>query len=272
MKHRIHRMDLNIAYACNLGCKGCISLSDFPRKGVDSYESIADSCKSWSRVLEPEVITIFGGEPLIHPRLIDVLKCIKAHWHNATIRLITNGYLLKKYDPKVWFTLGRFEMQVSIHRHDHDDLITQEIKKILVTTEGWKPFYPKGNHQQLGFKKDDFTIYKSKFKDFVMPYKVENGKPVPFNSDPAKAHAICGSPDTPILYRNKLYKCAPIANLLDVSMPGVYKYRGMNADDDLDQFVSDINRPENICSICPDNINHSVDHSNKENVVVKNID
>lgn len=272
MKYKIKRMDLNIAYACNLACKGCISLSDFPRKGVDSYESIVESCKTWSNLLEPEVITIFGGEPLIHPRLLDVLFIIREHWPKCIIRLITNGYLLKKYDPTAWLKFGKFEMQISIHRHDHEGIITKEIKRILSATSGWKPEYPRGTHTQLGFRKGDVLIYKSKFKDFVMPYKIDKGKPVPFKSDPAKAHSICGSPDTPILYKNKLYKCAPIANLLDVADPATYKYQGLTVKDDLEKFVSDINKPESICSMCPENINHSIDHFNKENVIVKNID
>ena len=40
--YRIKRLDFNVAYACNLACKGCISLSDFNRKGVESLKDIED--------------------------------------------------------------------------------------------------------------------------------------------------------------------------------------------------------------------------------------
>ena len=36
----LDRLDFNIAYACNLSCKGCISLSDFDRKGVEPLDSL----------------------------------------------------------------------------------------------------------------------------------------------------------------------------------------------------------------------------------------
>ena len=41
--------------------------------------------------LVPSVISIFGGEPLLHPRIKQVLELIRKHWPNAVIRFITNG-------------------------------------------------------------------------------------------------------------------------------------------------------------------------------------
>jgi MoaA/NifB/PqqE/SkfB family radical SAM enzyme len=114
--YRIKRLDFNVAYACNLACKGCISLSDFNRKGVESLKDIEDQCKTWSKIIDPSIISIFGGEPLLHPRIKKVLECIRTAWPNAMIRFITNGYLLRKHDPNIWFSIGSLEMQISIHR------------------------------------------------------------------------------------------------------------------------------------------------------------
>ena len=76
------------------------------------------------------MISIFGGEPLLHPRIGKVLDAIRKSWPNAQLRLITNGYLLKKYDPEMWFRFGALEMQVSVHRQDHESIITNEIKRL----------------------------------------------------------------------------------------------------------------------------------------------
>ena len=105
-----------------------------------------------------------------------------------------------------------------------------------------------------------------------MPYKIVNGELTPFKSDPAKAHKICGSPNVPILYKNKLYKCAPIANLLDLDKRDKYKYEGVGPNGDVETIVQNINKPESVCAMCPENIDHSIDHFAKENVHVKNID
>ena len=270
--NKIRRLDFNIAYACNLACKGCISLSDFDRRGVESLEDIEVQCATWSRILTPNVISVFGGEPLLHPKLVQILKLIRMHWPHTIIRLITNGYLLKRFDPSIWFEFGKLEMQVSIHRQDHEHIISAEIKRIVQCKAGWKAKKTiNDGHKQLELHNGDLIVYKSKFKNFVIPYKLLNGELTPFKSDPAKAHAICGSPDTPILYKNKIYKCAPIANILDLDKKGVYKYEGVGPNGDIKNLVANINKPENICSMCPENIAHSIDHFVKENVHVKHI-
>ena len=269
----IERLDFNIAYACNLSCKGCISLSDFDRRGVESVNDISKQCEIWSKILNPKVISIFGGEPLLHPRLQKVLQMIKTHWPKTKIRLITNGYLLKRYDPQTWFDFPGLEMQVSIHRQDHERIITKEIKKILNCRSDWKVQKSKnGGHMQLEFHNKDIMIYKSKFKDFVMPYRLVNGELRPFDSDPKKAHSICGSPDVPILYRNKLYKCAPLPNILELDKGKHYKYKGIGPEDDISDLIENINKPESVCAMCPEHRTHSIDHFKKENVHVKNFD
>jgi organic radical activating enzyme len=271
--HRIKRLDFNVAYACNLACKGCISLSDFDRRGVESVRDIEEQCATWSRILDPSVISIFGGEPLMHPRIQRVLTAIRNAWPNALIRFITNGYLLRRHDPDSWFNFAPMEMQVTIHRHDHEHMITKEIRRIVERRKGWRATRSTvDGHRQLELHNADLTIYKSKFKTFVMPYRLENGELKPFNSDPRKAHSICGSPNVPILYKNKLYKCAPLPNILELDKGKHYKYKGVDAEGDVAGLVSMINKPESVCAMCPDNADHSIDHFNKENVRVKDID
>ena len=102
-----------------------------------------------------------------------------------------------------------------------------------------------------------------------MPYKIEDSELKPFNSEPKKAHSICGSPDVPILYKNKLYKCAPLPNILELDKGKHYKYKGIEPTGDVGTLVKNINKPESVCAMCPDSIDHSVDHFDKENVRVK---
>ena len=273
MIYRIKRLDFNVAYACNLSCRGCISLSDFDRKGVESLEDVRKQCHAWRKIIYPSVISIFGGEPLMHPRIEKVLQAIREAWPDAVIRLITNGYLLRRHNPETWFNFGPMEMQVSIHRSDHEHIITKEIKRIVGCRNEWVATRSRlDGHRHLELHNKDLIIYKSKFKTFVMPYKLENGELKPFKSDPAKAHSICGSPNVPILYRNKLYKCAPLPNILDLDKKGHYSYKGVEPNGDVDSIINNIGKPESVCAMCPENRDHSIDHFNKENVHVKDID
>ena len=131
IKHRLNRLDVNIAYACNIKCSGCISLSDFPRKGVASSEEVTAWLDYWHEYLDIDVIVLFGGEPLINSKILDICKSIRKYYPTTVIRLITNGYLLDNFDPGCWFEYAPFEIQVSIHRLDHETDINKKIKKII---------------------------------------------------------------------------------------------------------------------------------------------
>ena len=74
------------------------------------------------------------------------------------------------------------------------------------------------------------------------------------------------------LYKNKLYKCAPIANLLDLPNTKGYKYNPVGSYDQLDKFVERIGKPESICSMCPESRSHAIDHYKKGEVLVKHLD
>jgi MoaA/NifB/PqqE/SkfB family radical SAM enzyme len=271
IKHKLKRLDINIAYACNIKCSGCISLSDFARKGVASVEEIQSWLEYWHTYLDIDVIVLFGGEPLIHPHLLDVCTTIRKYYPASTIRLITNGYLLDNFEPDSWFQFAPFEIQVSIHRLDHESVINEKIKKIIKTKPGWTTAVEGLNkHQQIKFNLDNFSIYKSKFQDFVAPYGLVDNRPMALKSDPVRAHSICGSPNTPVLYKGKLYKCPPVANLIDYLGENWNNYKSCDQAEDLDAFVNQIGCPESVCAQCPDNTNAIIfDHFDKENVRVK---
>lgn len=257
-----------IAYSCNLSCAGCISLSDRPRRGVATTADIIDWVDTWSAVVEPEILSVFGGEPCLHPDLILICNHVRKAWPKTVIRLITNGYLLNNFDSTHWFNLGKFEIQVSVHRQDHESLINNKIKDILKHKKDWRVSMHGGaDHKQIAWTSGDVSVYKSIFKDFVVPYKE---KLLPWNSDPAEAHKICGSPATPILYQGKLYKCPAIANIIDLTGSNYAGYQGLLHTDRLDDFVANIGQPEAVCGYCPDKSQAVIiDHMNIKNVTVK---
>ena len=269
--HNIPRLDLMIAYSCNIKCTGCISLSDFKRDGIASYIDIVQWVDQWKSILNPATLVLFGGEPCLHPKLIDICDYIHSVWPDATLRLITNGYLLDRFNTMDWFKYPKFEMQISIHRKDHETHINRELKKILLQRKNWKVHTHGGDHhKQISWTSPGFTIYKSIFKDFIVPYRTENNTVTFWNSNPVAAHKICGAPDSPVLYKGVLYKCPPVANIFDITKNLFSNYKGYTADDDISEFVNNIGKPESVCGQCPDSTNAVIiDHFDKRNVIVK---
>lgn len=270
--HKILRLDLMVAYSCNLSCAGCVSISDIKRSGIEPFESLISSISKWSTVIDPKVISVFGGEPCLHPQLQEICQQIRAAWPNSIIRLITNGYLLDNFDPGVWFDFSPFEIQVSVHRKDHESTINKRIKNIIQHKRPWVVTTQGGpnQHRQITWSHNNFSIYKSMFGEFIVPYKKLSDKLLPWNSDPAQAHKICANPSVPILYKGLLYKCSPVANIIDITGENWYGYKAVDTTDDLENFVKNIGCPETVCGQCPDLSQAIViNHLQKENVIVR---
>ena len=257
-----------IAYSCNISCQGCISISDIKRNGIESYEEITSWLQLWHEKIAPKLVTIFGGEPCLHPKLIEICLAVRHTWPDTKIRLITNGYLLNNFDSISWHQFDNFEIQISVHRKDHESYINQNIKNILLHKKDWQVKKFGGNdHKQLAWISSNLTIYKSIFQHFVVPYKKGFQ---PYNSDPVEAHKICGASATPILYKGKLYKCPPVANIIDITNTHYKNYCGYDVDDDLKEFVDNIGKPEAVCGFCPDASQAIIiNHFDKTNVIVK---
>jgi organic radical activating enzyme len=270
--HQLDSLDIMIAYSCNLACQGCISISDLPRDGIEPYENIVEQINRWKSVISPKMIVIFGGEPCLHPKLIEICKHVRAAWPDAVIRLITNGYLLDNFDADHWFDLGKIEIQVSIHRKDHEHVLNQKIKNILTKRKPWtvSTHHETDRHKQVQWQHNSVSIYKSIFKDFVVPYQHSHNQILPWNSNPSDAHKICGAPNTPILYKGKLYKCPAVANAIDITKQNWFKYQAVDANDNLTDFVNSIGVPEPVCGQCPAQPQAVIiDHFDRKNVVVK---
>jgi MoaA/NifB/PqqE/SkfB family radical SAM enzyme len=108
---------------CNLACTYCNEFDDFS-KPVPTEEMLRRIDKL--AALGTSVITISGGEPLLHPDLDEVIGRIRAHGMIAG--LITNGYLLVPERIKRLNHAGLEWLQISIDNQQPDDVSMKSLK------------------------------------------------------------------------------------------------------------------------------------------------
>jgi MoaA/NifB/PqqE/SkfB family radical SAM enzyme len=108
---------------CNLACTYCNEFDDFskPVPLEDMYTRI-DKLGA----LGTAVVTISGGEPLLHPELDDVIRRIRANGMIAG--LITNGYLLVPERIRRLNRAGLEWLQISIDNVQPDDVSMKSLK------------------------------------------------------------------------------------------------------------------------------------------------
>jgi MoaA/NifB/PqqE/SkfB family radical SAM enzyme len=104
---------------CNLSCAYC-----------NEYDKVSDPVPTAEMLRRIEllakmgtgIITISGGEPLLHPDLDEIIRAIRSHGAIATI--ITNGYLLTPERIQRLNRAGLEHLQISI-----DNVMPDEVSK-----------------------------------------------------------------------------------------------------------------------------------------------
>jgi MoaA/NifB/PqqE/SkfB family radical SAM enzyme len=104
---------------CNLSCTYC---NEF-----DDHSAPVPTCDMLRRVdllagLGTSIVTLSGGEPLLHPELDEIIRRIRSHRLLAT--LITNGFLLTPDRIRRLNRAGLDHLQMSI-----DNVIPDEVSK-----------------------------------------------------------------------------------------------------------------------------------------------
>lgn len=95
LAHRIILTEL-----CNRSCEHCFN-SNFRKKGEMNVDIFIRYMKENSALLNTEELKVMGGEPTLHPRIVDVVH--EAYYHFRNIKLFTNGSTMSKIakDPRM---------------------------------------------------------------------------------------------------------------------------------------------------------------------------
>jgi hopanoid biosynthesis associated radical SAM protein HpnH len=110
-------------FRCNLACAGCGKI-DYPDEILNQRISVDDALAAVDECGAP-VVSIAGGEPLLHKELPQIVKGIVAR--KKFVYLCTNALLMEKrmkdYAPSPYFV---WSVHLDGDRQDHDKSVCQE--------------------------------------------------------------------------------------------------------------------------------------------------
>ncbi len=93
-KIQADHLELNIVHHCNLSCRACNHAAPRMPKHFAAPEALYRDLSLLGRYYRPASVHLLGGEPLLHPRLGDVVEAVRASGICPCIRIVTNGLLL----------------------------------------------------------------------------------------------------------------------------------------------------------------------------------
>ncbi|MDR3303857.1 MAG: radical SAM protein [Treponema sp.] len=150
VQQNIKYLEVSVTDHCNLNCKYCGNFSPLaPEKYID-IDIFDRDCARLSSLAKGNIkaIRLLGGEPLLHPRLIEVLDIARKHFTLSRIELVTNGLLLLKMTEPFWEKCQINTIHVSISHYP----IKLNYSKIKAIAKSYNVKTDYGNFAQPMYK------------------------------------------------------------------------------------------------------------------------
>jgi uncharacterized Fe-S cluster-containing radical SAM superfamily protein len=99
---RTRSLEAHVVDHCNLMCAECCSLSPLLPRWFASPQDLAADLDAAAGLLAPSVFKIVGGEPTLHPELVELVRIAKAAKIAPSVSVTTNGLLLDRMPDALW--------------------------------------------------------------------------------------------------------------------------------------------------------------------------
>lgn len=178
---QVRLVEFHVVHHCNLTCQGCSHFSPSARKHIVSLDELAEQFERVAQRIQPEVVHLLGGEPLLHPELPSVLKLARSAFCDAVIKLVSNGVLVERRGTELAEALAINRVIIAVSLYPGTAVNRDEIARTMTRAGAAVEFW----------KQDTFI-------DFLSPIG---------DSDPRAARAQCPMGDSLNVRDDRLYPC-----------------------------------------------------------------
>lgn len=226
-------LEIHIVDHCNLNCKGCSHFSPLsPPKFIDVKEFEEDLHQLKNHIIEINQLRLMGGEPLLHPNLVEFLTIARKIYPNNNISLVSNGILIPSLKKNVLKTLNKLNIRVDLTIYPTKKQNLEEYLTIL----------------------NNFGVASEIVKTdmFYQHISLNNSRDKNISFKDCRSHFYC-----PALKQGKLYQCSGLAyihllfkhfNIKSRHLPeGLNIY---NSKIDFNEIIKFINTPDSSCENC----------------------
>ncbi len=133
---RIPHLETDVTTACQLSCVACNHHVPLWRKAGPKHASVdqvAADLNALAKILHADVWGALGGEPLLNPKLVELLHIAKDSGISDEIEVWTNGLLLPKM-PKAFWKAPFDTIVLSIYPGKHDAASLAQVEALTATS------------------------------------------------------------------------------------------------------------------------------------------
>jgi len=111
-------LEYEIVENCNLNCKNCSHFSQFKQKNIKPIEKIEEDLKRVCDKYHLITLNVSGGEPLLHPNIVNVLSSIrKIVGDDTKIKVTTNGIKVLSMHSSFFLALKYLKINIKTSRY-----------------------------------------------------------------------------------------------------------------------------------------------------------
>lgn len=271
----VKNLDIVITRSCQLNCNGCLVFSDHNLvKGHTSVESAIPWLTFWAKQLNPRVLHLFGGEPLMHPEFVLWAETVKSLFRkNLALNVQTNGIKIKSFDKDTLkYLVDDLKLHFNITIHNNLEWYKNAVNDGISLLEQCLPggSWTNINDSEKVYRQNNgrwFSVTEGFNRPWVNHYTGHGYTLRPsfsFDSEKYKDnHSYCEAKEYIQLYEGNLYKCPVIATLDDTlskyDYPNKkswepwlnYRYLPVNSTiDEIAQWLKIQCAPERYCNMC----------------------
>jgi hypothetical protein len=190
------QIEIHLVDHCNLKCANCFHFSCIADEYFYGVETYKKDCIQFSKLTgggeRIEEIRLLGGEPLLHPQIIDFMKITRQYFDDARIRIVTNGILLSKQTDAFWQCCKEDNIGISISRYP----VNMDLVKIRALLEKYDIYC-----SQL--EEDETRVKWGK-----MLFDLKGEQEINYNFKHCHTNKGCN-----VLRNGRLYPCEMIPNI-----------------------------------------------------------
>lgn len=233
-------LEVYITNECNLTCSNCNRYNNYNFQGHHDWRLSEPAIMSWSTRITAPIITIIGGEPLMHPDLWGWVDLLRRAWVNEPIMIQSNG-LVDRSDLDRARSDANLGIVASLHQSGMEKAIRKKIP--IVQPE---QIIDNTNFTACAIKDqgDHFIVHDSPVDE---------------------AFEACTMSRSHTLLDGRLYKCPMVAVLprfqqqYEVTLTSQQQtlldsYKALDhwcSDQELQDFFTNEDQPIAQCSMCP---------------------
>ena len=127
----INYLEVNVVDQCNLNCKGCAHFSNICNNNMLDIDKYSTDLDKISKHFDVYYFRLLGGEPLLHPRLKDIVSLTRKKLPDTKLIIVTNGLLLDRLSEDVLQVLSDCNVTFSISLYEPTSKKIDSILEIL---------------------------------------------------------------------------------------------------------------------------------------------